>query len=168
MKKLTIILGVVLLAATVASNAPAYGGRGGMGPGAAYGFSFDDRMASTLNLTAEQTTQIREMREALLKEIVPLQNKLYAKRNELKLLWLQKTPAEEKIAAANQEVRTLRGQIQDKMTSHRLAVMKILTPEQQAKIQSYGNGRGFGFRATRGACEPGYGRGPAYGPRANW
>ncbi|MDD5168758.1 MAG: Spy/CpxP family protein refolding chaperone [Syntrophales bacterium] len=168
MKKLTFVLGVILLAAAVASNALAYHDSGGMGPGAWYGFGFDDRTTANLNLTEEQTTQIRGMREALLKEIVPLQNRLYAKRNELKLLWLQKTPVEEKITAANKEVRTLRGQIQEKMNSHRLAIMKILTPEQQTKVHSYGNGRGYGFRGVRGACEPGYGRGPAYGPHGNW
>ena len=171
MKKLAMVLGVVLLAATVSSNALAFRGGGGMGPGGGYGpgFGYNDRMMSNLNLTPEQTAKVGEMREALQKEMVPIQNKLFAKRNELRLLWLQKTPDEGKITAANQEVRTLRGQIQDKMTSHRLAVRNILTPEQQAKIQSYGgNGRGYGRMGGRGGCQTGYGRGQGYGPRSNW
>ena len=159
MKKMTMILGALLLVAVASSSALAYRG-GGLGT--------DGGMATRLNLTAEQTSQIKEMREAFVKELVPLQNKLYAKRNELKLLWLQKTPDQEKITAVNKEVRALRGEMEDKMTGQRLAVTKILTPEQQAKLQSYGGGRGYGQKGGRGACDPVSGRGPAYGPRGNW
>ena len=121
-------------------------------------------MAANLNLTADQKAQIRTMRENLQKEIVPLQNKLFAKRNELRLLWLERTPSEGKINAANQEIRTLRGQIQDKMTGQRLAVAKILTPEQQAKIGTYGYGRGAGNMGGRGGCGGGSGRGNGTAP----
>jgi Spy/CpxP family protein refolding chaperone len=54
--------------------------------------------------------------------------------------------------AAQKELRALRDQMQDKMTVYRLAVMKILTPEQQSKLQSYmgrGMGRGHGMGMNR-------------------
>jgi Spy/CpxP family protein refolding chaperone len=53
---------------------------------------------------------------------------------------LQQSPDEGKIKTADQEIRTLRDQLQDKRTSHRLAIFKILTSEQQTKLQAYGAG----------------------------
>ena len=63
-KIMMVVLGMVLLVAAVSANAQAYRGGGGMGPGYGYGSRFDDRMAANLNLTAEQTAQIRSLREA--------------------------------------------------------------------------------------------------------
>jgi len=115
-----------------------------------------------LNLTAEQAGQLRNLREAHLKDIQPLQNKLYSKRSELRLLWLQQSPDQGKITAADREIRALRDQIQDKMTSHRLATFKILTPEQQTKLQASGAGRGYGSgKGMRG--QGGMGMGPGMG-----
>ena len=144
MKGMIIVLGMILLVAAVSANAQAYRGGGGMGPGYGYGSGFDDRMTANLNLTAEQTAQIKSLREVQLKEIQPLQTRLHSKRSELRLLWLQQSPDEGKIKAADREIRALRGQVQDKVTSHRLAIFKILTSEQQTKLQAYGAGRGYG------------------------
>jgi Spy/CpxP family protein refolding chaperone len=117
-----------------------------------------------LNLTAEQSAQVRSLQEAQMKEIQPLQNNLYSKRSELRLLWLQQTPDESKIKAADREIRTLRDQLQEIRTSHRLAIFKILTPEQQTTLQAYGAGRGYGSgKGMRGHggmdMAPGMGRG---------
>jgi len=161
MKELAVTLGTILLVMGIAANVFAYrGGSGGMSPG--YGYAIDDRMAASLNLTAEQTAQIRSLREVQLKEIQPLQNKLYSKRSELKLLWLQQSPDEGKIKAVDREIRSLRDQLQDKRTGHRLAIFKILTPEQQTKLQAYAAGRGSGSgRGMRG--QGGMGMAPEMG-----
>lgn len=150
MKKISILLGAVLAVAIFSLNAEAYRGHGGMGPG--YGYGFPERMSAALNLSAEQSEQIQSLRVAHLKEIQPLRNSLYAKSQELKLLWLEKTPDQEKIQAATREIRAIRDQITDKSIQHRLAVMKVLTPEQQAKLQSYGPGSGAapGWRMGKG------------------
>jgi len=142
MKKLMTVLAVIAVAAIVTTS-PAEARRewGGGYQGGGY---YDIAAAPGLNLTAEQTAQIRSLQEAQLKEIQPLQNNLYSKRSELRLLWLQQTPDEGKITAADREIRSLRDQIQDKRTNHRLAIFKILTPEQQTKLQAYGAGRGYG------------------------
>jgi Spy/CpxP family protein refolding chaperone len=106
------------------------------------------------------------LREAHLKDIQPLQNKLYSKRGELKLLWLQQSPDQGKITAADREIRALRDQIQDRRTSHRLATFKILTPEQQTKLQAYGAGRGYG--SGKGMRDQGgMGMGPGMGRGAD-
>ncbi len=147
MKKLMTMIAVIALAAIMVSPAVAW--KGGMRGD--YGSGIDDRMAANLNLTADQTAQIKSLQEAQLKEIQPVQNKLYSKRSELRLLWLEQSPDQGKIKAADREIRPLRDQIQDKVTSHRLAAFNILTPEQQAKLQDYGAGRGYGFgKSMRG------------------
>jgi len=169
MKKVVMFLAAIALAAIMASPAAAYRGMaGGNGPG--FGYGGDVTAWQGLNLTADQTAKIRSLQEAQLKEIQPLQNKLYSKGSELKLLWLQQAPDRGKITAADHEVRALRDQIQDKMTNHRLAVFNVLTPEQQTKVQAYGAGRGYGPRMSMnqggmgmGQVGMGRGRGHSYG-----
>lgn len=91
-----------------------------------------------LGLTAEQREKISALREAHLRDIKPLQERLYVKSMELKGLWLAKTPDREGILAFQREVQSLRNQLMDKITTYLLDVGQILTPEQQAKIRSYG------------------------------
>ncbi len=158
MKKLMVILTVVLLTAMVSSPALARGWGGHMGP--AYGGDFTN--APGLNLTAEQKTKIDALRDAFLKEVKPLQDRLYSKRGDMKLLWLERTPDQAKIAAAQKEVQALRDQIQDKALKHRFAVLNTLTPEQQDILRSYGPmGRGFG--PAMGRHGGGMGRGMGMG-----
>jgi len=154
MKKLTIILAVILFAALVSSPAMAQRGWGGhMGP--AYGGDFTT--APGLNLTAEQKTKMDALRDSFLKDAKPLQDELYSKQGDMRLLWLEKKPDQAKIAAMQKEIRALRDQIQDKAMNYRLTMFSMLTPEQQDTLRNYGPaGRGFGPSMGRG---PGHGRG---------
>jgi Spy/CpxP family protein refolding chaperone len=86
-----------------------------------------------LNLTPDQVEKIKALRESFFKEKIPLQNELMGKRLELKALWMQTNPDEQKILAKQQEINTLRAQIGEKAIKNRLEMRKILTPEQQAK-----------------------------------
>ncbi|HAJ27147.1 MAG TPA: hypothetical protein DCG53_07880 [Syntrophus sp. (in: bacteria)] len=138
--------------------------RGGRGPGYGNCQSGDLHGLAALNLTADQEAKIKTLRDAQLTEAKPLQDKMFSKRGELKLLWLQQNPNQQKIVAVQKEIRSLRDQLQDKQTNHRLAVLKVLTPEQQTKVQAFGAGRGFahgrGFGAGPGGGCGGYGPGP--------
>ena len=173
MKKFTLTLVTVLAVTALAASAFAFGPGGGRGHGGGLCYGGDITGLSALNLTAEQTAKINALREAHLKDIKPLQDKMFSKRGDLKLLWLQTNPDKDKILAAQKEIRTLRDQMQDKMTAYRLEVLKVLTPEQQEKLKSYKYGRGFGpgmggDRGWQGG--PGYrGGGPGMGPGSgNW
>jgi Spy/CpxP family protein refolding chaperone len=97
-----------------------------------------------LNLTDEQTAKIKSLREAYLKDVKPLQDKMFSKRGDLKLLWLQTNLDKEKILAIRKEIRVLRDQIEDKATAHHVDVFNLLTPEQKNKIQAAGRGPFFG------------------------
>ena len=107
-----------------------------------------------MNLAPEQTAKFKEMREAQWKEMKPLREQMFTKRDEIRKLWLEPNPDQAKIVAAQKEMRSLRDQIQDKTTAFRLDALKTLTPEQQDKIRSSFSERGFG---------PGRGMGPGGG-----
>ncbi len=169
MKKIIVaVLAVALLA--VAGVAMAQGwGRGpgmgygpGMGSGPGYG-------GPGLNLTPEQNQKMQALREGFFKEMLPLRNEMQIKRLELRTLWAQTNPDQDKILAKQKEVNALREKFQEKSTLHRLEMRKVLTPEQQAQLGAYGPGFGPGFgpgHGMRGGMMGGGfgpGRGMGYG-----
>jgi periplasmic protein CpxP/Spy len=146
MKKVTLTVMVVLFVAAVATSAFGWGRGPGYGPCARGDF----RGPAGLNLTAEQTAKIKEMRETQWKEMKPLQEQMFAKRDEIRKLWLEPSPDQAKISAAQKEMRSFRDQMEDRMTAYRLEAVKVLTPEQREKIGSFGQGRGPGQRRGHG------------------
>jgi Spy/CpxP family protein refolding chaperone len=167
MKKVTLAFVAVLFAAVVATTALAFGpGRGpGYGPcarGDFYG-------PAGLNLTAGQTAKIKEIRDAQRKEIRPLREKMFTKRDEIRRLWLESSPDETKITAAQKEMRVLRDQMEDKMTAFRLKSANVLTAEQRETIESLGHrrgpGRGSVYRRGSGSMR-GLGLTGEFGPGA--
>jgi Spy/CpxP family protein refolding chaperone len=159
MKKLMILLTALLL--VTAFVMPADAMRGGRGSGCCNGN--DLSAVPGLNLTAEQKTKIDDLRTAYLKDVKPLKDKMHSKAGDLKLLWLEKSPDEAKIRAAEKELRALRDQMQDKSADYRWAAYKALTPEQQALLKnSKAAGRCFGPGA--GGMGKGRGMGPGAGP----
>ena len=137
MKKTTIIgLSLVMVVALMATAAFAWGpGRGyGMGPG--YG------TPAIPNLTAEQSSQIQVLQKAHLDEIAPLREELFKKSTELRSLWLIQNPDQAAITAKQKEILNLQTNLQEKGTNFRLEISKLLTPEQQAQLATYGSGFG--------------------------
>jgi Spy/CpxP family protein refolding chaperone len=137
MKKTTIIdLSLVMVVALMATAAFAWGpGRGyGMGPG--YG------TPAIPNLTAEQSSQIQVLQKAHLDEIAPLREELFKKSTELRSLWLIQNPDQAAITAKQKEILNLQTKLQEKGTNFRLEISKLLTPEQQAQLATYGSGFG--------------------------
>ena len=138
MKKKTTIIGLslTLALALMATAALAWGpGRGyGMGPG--YG------IPAIPNLTAEQSSQIQVLQKAHLDEIAPLRDELLKKGAELRSLWSTPNPDQAAITAKQKEILDLRTKLQEKGTNFRLEISKLLTPEQQAQLATYGPGFG--------------------------
>jgi Spy/CpxP family protein refolding chaperone len=175
MKRMIVAVMVISLVAT-AGLAMAQGwGRGagmGYGPcGPGYDPSYGPRGAwgPSLNLSAEQNQKIQAMRESFFKETLPLRNEMQTKRFELRALWSQTNPDQEKILAKQKEINALRAQLQEKATKNRLEMRKVLTPEQQAQLGAYGPGFGRGFgpgMGMRGGFGPG--RGMGYGGCPRW
>ena len=164
MKKMIVGLMVVALLAPAGVVMAQGWGRGmgyGPGPGTEYGPGYGPRgsWAANLNLTAEQTQKTQAMRESFFKETLPLRNEMQVKQLELRTLWAQTNPDQEKILAKQKEINALRAQMQEKGTKHRLEMRKILTPEQQAQVAAFGLGFGPG-----GGMKGGFGHGRGMGP----
>jgi Spy/CpxP family protein refolding chaperone len=172
MKKVSMVFAAVLISTALTATAFAFGPGGGWGRGHGGRPCYNQGdgpipAASQLNLTAEQTEKIKVLRETHLKNVTPLRDKMFSKRAELKLLWLQTSPDQNKIMSVQKEIRALRDQLEDKRTSHRLDVFNLLTPEQRTKFQAYGGhrGRGMGGPCIGGPGGPGGpGGGPGFGP----
>ena len=167
MKKLMLVIGTLLLALAVSTNLMAweYGrGRANLMPerGRPDGIH---ALHGKLNLTAEQKTKMETLRNAFLRDIKPLQDQMFSKRGDLRLLWLQTTPDKEKILAVQRDIRAIRDQIQDKAVAHRVDVYNILTPEQKEKAKAFfrehrsghGMGRDGGEHGMHGMMGPGAG-----------
>jgi protein CpxP len=151
MKKMIVVISVITLIATSGLAMAQGWHRGeGMGPGHGPG-----GWAASLNLSPEQNQKMQALRESHFKETIPLRNEIMSKRLELRTLWVQTNPDQEKILAKQKEVNALMGQLQEKATKHRLQMRQILTPEQQAKIGA--------FLGRRGGFGPGYGMRGGYG-----
>jgi Spy/CpxP family protein refolding chaperone len=152
MKKLTLTIMAVLFVAAITSSAFAFGW--GRGPGYGPCARGDFQGPAGLNLTVEQAAKIKEMRDTYLKEMKPLQEQTFTKRDEIRKLWLEPSPDQAKISEAQKEMRSFRDQMEDRLTAYLLEAAKVLTPEQREKIGSFGQSRGPGQRRT-------YGFGPA-------
>jgi Spy/CpxP family protein refolding chaperone len=161
-EKMKKIIAAILMVAVVATAGLAVAQGPEKGPGAErdYGpYSHGPRSPhfsswSHLNLTPDQVEKIKALRESFFKEKIPLQNKMVRERLELKALWMQTNPDEQKILAKQKEIDTLRAQIEEKAIKNRLEMRKILTPEQQAEWMYFrsrhggwgGHNARFGFR----------------------
>ena len=145
MKKIMMVMAVIAVAAVLASSPVE--ARRGWGGGYSGGGYYDLTAAPGLNLTAEQVTKLNALREAHMSDIKPLQDQLYGKRGEMRLLWLERTPDQQKILAVQKELQTLREKLYEKGTTFRLETTKVLTPEQQAQAQinAYRPGRGYAY-----------------------
>ena len=168
------IIFAVMMAAILATAGLATAQEWGKGHGMGMGYgphpggarSAGSGLWKALNLTPEQIEKMKALREDSFKETIPLRNELMSKKLERAALWVQTNPDEEKILAKQKEINALRAQLGEKVTKNRLAMRKILTPEQEAKLINLrarlwrGHGRGCGSGAG-----PGYGRGMGYGPR---
>ncbi|OGP51532.1 MAG: hypothetical protein A2Y79_08455 [Deltaproteobacteria bacterium RBG_13_43_22] len=114
------------------------------GPGYGFGNKVDCPAGfNRLNLTPEQKTNLKELREKHWKDTVSLRNEMQTKRLELSTLWTAPNPDKDKILAKQKEINDLRDKMQAKTTDFRLEIRKTLTPEQAAQIGTFSSGRGF-------------------------
>ncbi len=103
-----------------------------MGPGG--GAGVNPYATTYLGLSEEQNSKLQATREKHFKEISPLQEKLFSKRQELRLLWANPNPDAAQVTAKQKEIAQLQAQIQEMTTKHQLEARSILTPEQQQKL----------------------------------
>jgi len=144
MKKITLTL--LTLAVGLVLSMPVFAAGPGQGMGKGSGYHRHDKAGwSQLNLTDAQKAKIEALQAAHRKEVRPVREKMFDKSVELRKMWLQENPDKDKILALQKEVRTLRDQLEDKATAHKLEIRKVLTPEQREKLVNSGWDKGMGF-----------------------
>ncbi len=183
MKRLLIVVAVVAVVATAGlamaqgwGRGPGMGGYGsgmaygpgmrGYGPGAPHGWG------AGANLTLEQVQKMQALQEKFFKETVSTRNDLVTKRLELRTLWSQTNPDQEKILAKQKEINALKAQLQEKSIQNRLEARQILTPEQREQMGAYFGGMRpgpkFGHRGFRPGSMMGHSYGHGYGACPRW
>lgn len=115
---------LVMTMAFVLSASLALAGPGGWGGGMGPGYGWYPYAASP---TPEQSEEVRVRQEAYLKEITPLQNDLFNKKMELRILWAQANPDQKKIMAKQREINELQQELQEIATQHQFEIRKILS-----------------------------------------
>jgi Spy/CpxP family protein refolding chaperone len=118
MKKIAVTMSLLLAVALMASAAFArpWGGRFyGMGP-------------MVPSLTPEQSQKILALQQAHLEKITPVQQELFAKKTELRNLWLSQNPDQAKISALQKEIFDLVDQVQKESISLRTEILKVINP----------------------------------------
>jgi Spy/CpxP family protein refolding chaperone len=150
MKRLALL---IMAGVLVASNAWAFRGGPGMGPGSGMGpgYGMGPCWTGALDLTQEQQAQIQARQAAFQKDAAPLRENLFAKKMELRNMWTRTNPEDAKVLAKQKEIQTLQTQLQEKATQFQLECRQMLTPEQQAKIPTTAAYRGGpGYHGGRG------------------
>jgi len=151
MKKFSLLAALVtiLASATFVIADPCGGGEWGD-----HGWAMDGTILSKLNLTAEQTEKIRALRESFQKDITPLRTRIFEKKAEMRLLWMQTKPDAARIKTKQKEIHDLKWQVLEKATDFRLALRSVLTPEQLSKFLAmggdWGQHHGMGRRGHHG------------------
>lgn len=89
-----------------------------------------ERMAKDLNLTEEQITSLKDLREKFLQDTLPWRNELVIKRMDLQDLLRRPETDPGRVLNKQREVSELESKIQERMVSYQLEMRKVLNPEQ--------------------------------------
>ena len=127
-----------------------------------------------LDLSDAQRAKIDDLRDKGLQERLQIRKELMRLRNELQGEMLKDNPDADRVSRLARKIGDLRTDLQVSRLRQRLAVRKILTPEQRDRLLMM-HGTRLGGR--RGGCAgggPRAGLGPRFpngfrpGPRAGW
>lgn len=114
-----------------------------------------DRMAERLDLTAEQRTAIEKITEAGRAKAVEHRKEMARLRHEMKGEMLKDDPGEAALARSIEKIGALRTKQQIDRMKDRMAIRRLLTPEQRDRWLMTGSGHSFEGEG----CMPGL-RGP--------
>lgn len=78
------------------------------------------------NLTPVQSQQLLALQQAHLEKITPIQQDLFAKKMELRSLWLSQNPDQARINALQKEIFDLVDQLQQESTKLRAEMLKVI------------------------------------------
>lgn len=134
MKRIIMTSIVTFTVLALLSATYAYGG--GRGHECRDYYSDDASAFAGMNFTPEQAARFRALREAHLREVDPLRDRITSKRGDLRRLWLEENPDEDRIRAAQQEIGELRARLDDRRSAYREGARSIMTEEQWRQFRS--------------------------------
>ena len=106
---------------------------------------FSGRMLNALDLTDEQTSQLKELRTKFMKEVLPLRNELQEKHAQLRTLSTGDNVDMNKVNQTIDQIGAITTKLMKQRAAHRQEVRKILTEDQRVKFDSMPHpGLGFG------------------------
>jgi len=135
------IVAVLVLAASLVlaqarqgrGNLPKAGGQGDeMG---AQWMRLGPRIAKELGLSQDQIQQLKQLRDQFKAATEQARTELQTKRQEMVKLWAADEPNATAIKSLAAEMDVLRAQIRDAGVDHGIAALKVLTPDQRAKLR---------------------------------
>jgi zinc resistance-associated protein len=158
MKKLTTIIGILILAgilvAPVYAHREGWGGHMG-GPGNCW-----DNTWSSADLTNEQRTKVDQLERDFYKDTSELRNEIWTKSDELDILLNSSDPDPKEVRTLQKDISNLKGTLAEKRTDFELEVRKVIPESAYTKGfgrhmmgKGYGRhmmGSGYGHRGDRG------------------
>lgn len=178
MKKLTTVIGIILLTGLIAypvfAHGPGWGrGRGqhmmgnwGGGPG----YYCGQHYGGYGNLTPEQQTKLDELNRNFYDETNTLRNNIWAKSGELNSILNATNPDTEKAKALQKEINDLKAQMAEKRLELDLEARKAVPDVPRRSAWGYGHRMGA-YGHHRGGYGPHMGYGGhmgGYGPGGCW
>ena len=130
-------LAVAVAAAMIFAASSAWAGEGWAGhKGEGEKGEHFEKMTKELNLTPQQKTELEKQRAATKPQMQALREKMKAAHEQLKSELDKPTPDQARLAAIVTDLKNLTGEQIQMRIDKVLAMKKILTPEQSAKMKS--------------------------------
>ncbi|CAK8714168.1 LTXXQ motif family protein [Candidatus Electronema halotolerans] len=153
----TVLMAVLLSAALIPSAADACrGGKGGRGGGSGYGMDCgmkggrgggshfgiwqNSQAVKNLGLSAEQVKQLKEADFATREKELPLRAELDSLRLKMDQAFAAEPVDEKAVVELTEKISAVKGKLAVQRTEAKLAMKKILTPEQLDQMQSMRGG----------------------------
>jgi Spy/CpxP family protein refolding chaperone len=149
----TVLMAILLSAALIPSAADACrGGKGGRGGGSGYGMDCgmkggrgggshfgiwqNSQAVKNLGLSAEQVKQLKEADFATREKELPLRAELDSLRLKMDQAFAAEPVDEKAVVELTEKISAVKGKLAVQRTEAKLAMKKILTPEQLDQMQS--------------------------------
>jgi Spy/CpxP family protein refolding chaperone len=152
--KMIKIMVVAAAVAMVLSAAGAYAGEGWGGQKSEADMKKHfDKMAEDLNLTSEQKAALEKQREETGPKMKALREKQSAAREQMKAELDKAAPDKAALAAIVEDLKNLTGEQLQMKIDKVLAMKKVLTPEQSAKMKGIMDEKKKEFKGKHGDKE---------------
>lgn len=181
----TVLMAILLSAALIPSAADACrggkGGRGGGGygmgmycgmkggrSGSPFGIWQNSQAVKDLGLNADQVTKLKAAEFASREKQLPLRSELDSLRLKMDEAFAGEPVDEKAVLDLTEKIAAVKGKMAVRRTEDKLAMKKILTPEQLDKMQSMRGMRGQGMGMGNGQPCPmagGQGKGQGMGKK---